>query len=416
MNSLKLHWETLPSKVLGLEVWVVGGLVVAGLISSRALPLAPIALVGFWLLRGLAYRRFSAATPAEWAVAGLTLMIPVTLWVTAFPELTHPQVHRLLSGIALYYALVNWIITPERLCWAVWGVAAAGFLLACFATISVEWAPNKVVFVPDLLYSKFQVLVSDPVHPNVIAGGLVILLPVALAVLLFAWRRLHWLEKILIGLAAAWMAAILALSLSRGAWLATGIVLVILAAMRWRWGWLAGFAVAIGGGAVAYFLGVERFVQLLVYSSSTGGIESRIEIWSRALYMIQDFPFTGIGLGSFGPVADMLYPFFLFQPSTVFHAHNLFLQIAVDLGLPGLIAWLAIFLCMLRLSWRLYRLGRSNSDCWIAGLGAGLLCSQVALAVHGMLDAVTWGMVRPAPIVWALWGLIAAAWGVYSTR
>ncbi len=26
--------------------------------------------------------------------------------------------------------------------------------------------------------------------------------------------------------------------------------------------------------------------------------------------MIQDFPFTGIGMGTFGPVAQTLYPFF----------------------------------------------------------------------------------------------------------
>ncbi len=43
-----------------------------------------------------------------------------------------------------------------------------------------------------------------------------------------------------------------------------------------------------------------------------------------------------------------------------------------------------------------------------AGLGAGLLCSQLALAVHGITDAVTWGMVRPAPFVWAIWGLAVA--------
>ncbi len=60
--------------------------------------------------------------------------------------------------------------------------------------------------------------------------------------------------------------------------------------------------------------------------------------------MLQDFPFTGIGMGTFTQVADRLYPFFLYAPGTVEHAHNLFLQVGVDLGLPGLIAWLAIFM------------------------------------------------------------------------
>ena len=40
----------------------------------------------------------------------------------------------------------------------------------------------------------------------------------------------------------------------------------------------------------------------------------RLEIWSRAIYMLQDFPFTGIGMGAFRQVANLLYPFFLAGP------------------------------------------------------------------------------------------------------
>jgi hypothetical protein len=58
--------------------------------------------------------------------------------------------------------------------------------------------------------------------------------------------------------------------------------------------------------------------------------------------------------------------------------------------------------------WQLYRSGRLSGDGWLAGLGAGLLAGQAALGVHGLVDAITWGMVRPAPLVWALWRLAAA--------
>jgi O-antigen ligase len=33
-----------------------------------------------------------------------------------------------------------------------------------------------------------------------------------------------------------------------------------------------------------------------------GGLDERVEIWSRALYAIQDFSFTGVGLGAFNRV------------------------------------------------------------------------------------------------------------------
>ena len=38
-----------------------------------------------------------------------------------------------------------------------------------------------------------------------------------------------------------------------------------------------------------------------------------------------------------------------------------------------------------------------------------MLYSQVALIVHGLIDATLWGT-RPAVLTWALWGLAMAAW------
>ena len=34
---------------------------------------------------------------------------------------------------------------------------------------------------------------------------------------------------------------------------------------------------------------------------------------------------------------------------------------------------------------------------------------QVALIVHGLIDATLWGT-RPAVLTWAVWGLAMAAW------
>ena len=128
--------------------------------------------------------------------------------------------------------------------------------------------------------------------------------------------------------------------------------------------------------------------------------------------MAQDFPFTGVGMGTYSEVADLMYPFYLKGEGIIHHAHNLFLQIAVDLGLPGLVAWLASLGIVCYITWKVYasREWMEHYSRLIAALGAGLLCSQLALVVHGLTDAVTWGMIRPAPLVWALWGLAVATW------
>jgi putative inorganic carbon (HCO3(-)) transporter len=95
------------------------------------------------------------------------------------------------------------------------------------------------------------------------------------------------------------------------------------------------------------------------------------------------------------------------------HAHNLFLQVAVDLGVPGLIGWLAVYGSVILTAWTLFRVGKSRRDGWLMGIGAGMVGGQLALGTHGILDAVTWGQVRPAPLVWFLWGLTIAAGYVY---
>jgi len=149
-------------------------------------------------------------------------------------------------------------------------------------------------------------------------------------------------------------------------------------------------------------------LDILASGVSLEGLSGRLETWSRAVHMIQDFPFTGIGMGTFGPVADQLYPFILAEPGSIPHAHNLFLQVAVDLGIPGFVAWMAVLFTATWTSWKIYRAGKEGEDRWLSGVGAGLLGSQMAMMIHGMLDAVTWGMVRPAPFVWAIWGIIFA--------
>ena len=115
-------------------------------------------------------------------------------------------------------------------------------------------------------------------------------------------------------------------------------------------------------------------------------------------------------MGSFGEVVDMLYPLFMAEPGSIPHAHNLYLQVVVDLGIPGLIAWLAALFVVVRVSWQSYQYGRKHQDGWTTALGTGFIASQVALMVHGITDAVTWGMVRPAPIVWAMWGMAIATY------
>jgi putative inorganic carbon (HCO3(-)) transporter len=395
--------------LVSAELWVVGGVVLGSILHPRFLPAAVITAAVFWPLRRLACGRWSVRTPCDYPILLLLLMAAVSAWITPLPAISYPQIYRLLSGIGLFYAIVNSCQAPPKIRLLPRLFSLGGLVLALLAPLSVDWPLGKLPLMPAALYQRFSVLVADSVHPNVIAGSLALLLPVTLAGLLFGWQELKGFERVLGLLSAGAMSGVVLLSLSRGAWLACGLAVLALVILRWRRGWIAALLVLLVIAAGLYRFGAGRALDLLVASRTMGSYSGRLEVWSRALDMIQDFPFTGIGIGLFQPLADRLYPFLLFEPGKVVHAHNLFLQIAVDLGLPGLIAWLWILVAVLVQAGRAYGGGRRLNASWLTALGAGLLGSQIALVVHGLTDAVTWGMVRPAPLVWALWGAAIAA-------
>lgn len=397
-----------------LEIWLVGGAIAGSVAMPRFLPVAVGVAAAFWLVRWMAAGRLSVRTPADWPISLLVVMVPVTLWATALPEETIPQVLRLLTGAALFYSLANWGSSATRLRWLVIGMILAGLGLALMAPFSVEWfTSGKLAFIPSSIYERFTLLVADTVHPNVMGGYLAIFMPLSLAWLIFNWRDTSWVKRAGLVFSAVIMAGMIILTKSRGAWMALGGVLMLLILLRWRWGKWVLASVVLGAGIGIYLVGLNPVLEALSTSDTISGIDGRVEIWSRAIYMIQDFPFTGIGMGSFMRVADTLYPFFLMGPGQIVHAHNLFLQVTVDLGIPGFIAWVSILLLVVVAAWQVYGYGRVRNNNWIAGIGAGLLGSQLALVIHGITDAVTWGLVRPAPLIWGLWGLTMAAWYVY---
>ncbi len=405
----------LARRLTAVELGVVALAVAAGVVSTRLLPLAIGIALLFWPLRWLVTGRLSVRTAGDGAVILLLAMMPVTLWATALPDVTRPELYRLLLGIAVFYAVANWTATPVRLRLLMMGVIGTGLVLALSAPVSVRWiAEAKLTFVPTSVYERLPTLLADPIHPNVMAGALVILFPCALGALMFGWGELRWFERLPAGLAAAAMLGVVVLTKSRGGYLAVGMALLVLAALRWPQGWMVAPFVLLAGAVAIWRLGLAQVVEALTTTQSLGGLEGRLEVWSRAVFMIQDFPFTGIGMGTFAQVANAMYPFFLAGPDAdIPHAHNLFLQVPVDLGIPGLVAWGALFLLAGLAGWRVYRQGRdgaaASSERLYAAWGAGLFAGLVAMAVHGLLDAVTWNT-RPAVTVWVIWGAAMAAY------
>jgi putative inorganic carbon (hco3(-)) transporter len=411
--SKTLKLRQLGSTLADYELWIVGMVVLASMLKQDLLPIAVGVLIFFWLVRWIGFGRLSLRTPVDLPIIYILLMMPVTLWATALPDKTIWQVLRLMTGIGLFYAIVNWTNSKQRLEWLLFVLISGGLMLVAIAPFSVSWNTSKLSFIPSDLYERFVLIVQDTAHPNVMAGYLVIIFPISLSLFLFGWREMNqWLK--IIGISNSILIPLtLILTQSRAAWIAMALVILLIIYFRFRFGWILIIISGIAGVVGIYILGINNIIDMISSSGAISGIDGRVEIWSRAIYMIQDFAFTGVGMGTFGDVADLLYPFFLYAPGTIPHAHNLFLQVAVDLGVMGLVAWLAIVMGVLITAWQLYKTTSGEYKTISQAIGVGMMGSVIALLEQGILDAVTWGMVRPAPIVWVIWGTCVAAWYVY---
>jgi putative inorganic carbon (HCO3(-)) transporter len=130
-------------------------------------------------------------------------------------------------------------------------------------------------------------------------------------------------------------------------------------------------------------------------------MRQRLELWSRAQHAIADFPFTGVGLDVFERATRAIYPLFLGRSIPHPHAHNEFLDVAVDLGLPGLVAWQALYLVTFWMLWQTYRRSRDSLAQALA-LGSG--GALIAHLVHAMVSCAVL-VAKPNLVFWMIVGL-----------
>ncbi|MBQ6976833.1 MAG: O-antigen ligase family protein, partial [Selenomonadaceae bacterium] len=137
------------------------------------------------------------------------------------------------------------------------------------------------------------------------------------------------------------MAACLAMTYSRGAFLTLAIILFIYGVIQ-DWRILILFTALIA----LLFLGDTTFFERII-SIFTETLDSseglRIGIWVSTIPMIADHPFTGVGWGAFKFIYPQ-YNYYLADPSiTIYHAHNLYLNTAAEVGIVGALAYFWYF-------------------------------------------------------------------------
>lgn len=361
-----------------------------------------------WLVRWLATRQFVPPTPLNTAVLLLLLMVGVSLIATFDIQLSFPKIAGMVMGIALFYEAINLMRAHRLGGWAVLTfVIAAGTALGLVGAVGTHWQPpfDFLNLLETAVPPPYRTLphTSGTVNLNELAGLLDWLVPLLLILAITSWPRWPlWLRLPLLGTTAL-LGGLLLATLSRGGILACAIAVLLMLAVRFPWGrWLL-LIVALTATIFFFYYNLDDLALAGNQAADPLALEGRLEIWSRALYGITDFPFTGMSMNGFRRVVHILYPLFLIPPDTdIGHAHNHLLQAALDLGLPGLIAYLAIWLLCATLLWQSWR---TAEDAMTRFTALGLMGSLTAGWFFGILDAIALGA-RPGFIWWLLLALV----------
>jgi putative inorganic carbon (HCO3(-)) transporter len=397
------------------------------------------ALLLFWPLRLLATRQLLPLTALRWPLLFLLLWSPIGVIVSSNVERSWEALGYLALGMISYGALVNWPLTRRHPWLIVALLGGIGLALAALGPSLLINISDEFFIISDELTKSQPIPIfglGETVNPNVLAGILAILIPLFFALALrWDWLRNRWLRyslPLLCAVVTCAMLATLILAQSRGAYLAVAIGLLVVLLLRWPRAALVLAVALVAATVVLSWEGIFRLIEAVGTNDSLTSLSGRGEVWQRAFYALRDFPLTGIGMGVFDLVIPTLYPYVeVKNGAEIPHAHNLWLQVGVDLGIPGLLLYGWLMVNTLRtliqlivkhgrpisypathgltreerhhLFHRIRGLERTAALHWT--LAVGLLGALVAMLVHGMVDAVTWGT-KLAFVPWLLISLV----------
>ena len=389
----------------------------------------PLGLVGVaWLLRLVAYGSPTRATPFDFPLTAFLLTAYVgatvgynqaTTWNNdALPLMWAWAKYWLIVGaVALFFAVAN-LRAVNHLWWFIRAYVVFAAIVAVYFAVTNTWGARGAKF--DLL-SQIGSLVTQSLpdvpgrrlNPNIVGGVIATVLPFAVPLLVEARQRTS--AFVLWALVALVATLGLVLTGSRGAWLALVVVGLAWALAR-EFGGLTQRRVRLRALLLAVMLlSVLGVVASMSDLGTVGGapiagptgtstVISRLNVWQGAWALGQDYLFTGAGLGTF-PLAFSAY-YELIPVLFLTHGHNLFLDLLVEQGAGGLLAfvWLTVTLAVVAVrdlrvtAHPLWSDGLKNhleplspDANRMRGLLQAALASAAVVVLHGLVDDAAFG-------------------------
>ncbi|MEN9274819.1 MAG: O-antigen ligase family protein, partial [Gloeomargarita sp. DG02_4_bins_56] len=133
----------------------------------------------------------------------------------------------------------------------------------------------------------------------------------------------------------------------------------------------------------------------------------RINVWAAVVAMIRDHPWLGIGPGN--RAFNLIYPLYQRPNFHALGAYSVPLEVAVEAGLLGLTAFLALTGAILRRSWQNLN-DFVRQPCPPTFVLMGIVAGMVGTMTHGLVDTLWF---RPqVQILW--WFSVALVFCTYN--
>ncbi|HYF81981.1 MAG TPA: O-antigen ligase family protein [Clostridia bacterium] len=252
-------------------------------------------------------------------------------------------------------------------------------LLACIFGIYQFVSGNMNIeksWVDEKSFGSLDRVYSTLLNPNIFAGYLAINLSFALARI----RSLR--EDILLTSNIVLSSICLLVTYSRGGFAAFGAAMLVLCLLKER---KRGLALYLSVMVAAFFVlnstGLNNRAELgSVYHDSSSLY--RLEIWKAALNMFLNSPIFGNGIGTtwyyLSSGSDKLYRYIL-------HSHNIYLQVAAEMGIVGLCAFINLIGNKVWEGYGLLKEKVSKEEIYII---QGFIACTAGISIHGLIDAV----------------------------
>jgi O-antigen ligase len=322
---------------------------------------------------------------ALWLLAAL-----LSLLVTEYLLLSARELRAVILEPVAFFWLISTLRGSVR--YALFGLLLSATLTGAIASAQVLFGSGGT-FAEGVL--RAQTWYPSPNHLALMLGRA---WPYLVAAAL-AWRSVCWIPAAIVG-------AGIVLTFSTGGWLGTAVAtLVVLAALGHRRIAISVAALAVVAFAVSSGLAIAGLLpERLNPLRQTGGF--RIDLWLSSLQMVRDHPLLGVGMDNFAYLYRQIYirEGAAAEPN-LSHPHNWALNVWLELGLLGLVAfgWLVVRFVRNALRW--------TGPRWIA---AGALGCMADMLVHGALDN-SYFLVDLAFVFWITLGLVAGEATIEAT-